>query len=195
MYLFRRFLIACSVVAFLWISAYSQSLHPLVAEQGYADLILFNGKVVSMDDRSIVPNTPGNIYEAMAVKKDRIMALGPSQRIRRMASSSTRVIDLQGKTVIPGIIDTHSHIYRVQRFADELDIKLPFSLSIPEGDTVEATRVNIFNAIREASREVPPGEWIVAGMVPNPKNGATNAVYWARDPKKMAHREFLDGAT
>ena len=171
-----------------------RSLPPEVAEHGFADLVLLNGKVVSMDDAGNNDN-PGSIYEAMAVKKDRIMALGPSQRIGRMASSSTRVIDLKGKTVIPGIIDTHSHIYRVQRFADQLDIKLPFSLSIPEGDTVEATRVNILNAIREASRDVPPGEWIVAGMVPNPKNGATNAVYWARDPKKMAHREFLDGAT
>ncbi len=48
----------------------AQELHPLVAQQGYADLVLINGKIASMDDRSIVPNTPGHIYQAMAITVD-----------------------------------------------------------------------------------------------------------------------------
>ena len=61
-----------------WIHTFgfSQQLPDLVAQQGYADMILTNGKIVSMDDRSIIPDTPGNIYEAMAIKGKRIMALG-----------------------------------------------------------------------------------------------------------------------
>ena len=48
--------------------ALAQQLPPLVAEQGYADLVLVNGKIVTMDDRSYTPDSPGNIVEAMAVK-------------------------------------------------------------------------------------------------------------------------------
>jgi len=54
----------------------AQQIPDLVAEQGYADRILINGKIVTMDDWSTVPNHPGNIFEAMAIKGKKIMALG-----------------------------------------------------------------------------------------------------------------------
>ncbi len=61
--------------------ALSQDYATLVEDMGYADTILINGKIVSMDDRSIVPNTPGNIFEAMAIKGKRIMALGTNEQM------------------------------------------------------------------------------------------------------------------
>jgi hypothetical protein len=71
----HRFLWVCSVVVLFSVSAHGQTPYSLGASQAYADLILVNGKVVSMDDPTIVPNTPDNIYQAMAVKGQRIMAL------------------------------------------------------------------------------------------------------------------------
>ena len=59
----------------------AQQIPDLVAEQGYADRILVNGKIVTMDDWSIVPNTPGTIVEAMAIKGKKIMALGTNQEM------------------------------------------------------------------------------------------------------------------
>ena len=55
----------------------------LVGQYGYADTLLIHGKVVSMDDRSSVPHTPGHIYQAMAVKGKKIMALGTDEEMKR----------------------------------------------------------------------------------------------------------------
>src|SRR3972149_421136 len=53
----------------------AQTLPPEVAANGYADMIVVNGKIVSMDDQGYNAN-PGHIYQAMAVKENRILALG-----------------------------------------------------------------------------------------------------------------------
>ena len=102
MHTIHRILWICFFVGFVPISVYGQILHPQVASQGYADLILVNGNVVSMDDRTIVPNTPGNIYQAMAVKGKRIMALGTNAEIRALAGPATQTIEVGNKTVLPG---------------------------------------------------------------------------------------------
>jgi adenine deaminase len=60
-----------------------------------ADTILVNGKVVTVDDRF-------TIAQALAIKNRRIVAVGSSADIRGRAGGNTRVIDLQGRTVIPG---------------------------------------------------------------------------------------------
>lgn len=89
----------------------SQEVPALVDEMGYADTILVNGKIATMDDRSIVPNTPGNIVQAMAIKGKKIMALGSNAEMQALAGSKTRTIDLDQKTVIPGLIQTHYHLF------------------------------------------------------------------------------------
>ena len=168
-------------------------LPPEVAEHGFADMVLVNGKIVSMDDAGNNDN-PGSIHQAMAVKKGRIVALGADEYIRTLASGSTQVIDLKGKTVIPGIVETHSHIYGIERWAKDVGIPLPRTVSIPEGDTVEETRKNIQDTLKKVAEEVKPGDWIVAGMVANPKTGRSESRYWASE-KRLANREFLDGVT
>ena len=58
---------------------FSQAVPDLVDQMGYADSILVNGKIVTMDDRSIVPDSPGNIVQAMAIKgKKKSAATAPS---------------------------------------------------------------------------------------------------------------------
>ena len=68
-----------------------------------ADLALLNGKIVTVDkDESIA--------EAVAVKFGRILAVGTGAEIKRLIGHNTRTIDLQGRTAIPGLIDSHCHI-------------------------------------------------------------------------------------
>ena len=169
MYLIRRFLLACFVVSLLWVSAYPQSLHPLVAEQGYADLILFNGKVVSMDDRSIVPNTPGNIYEAMAVKGKKIMALGTNAEMRALAGPETERVDLGQRTLLPGLIQPHYHLFSTaaREYGPQVGLVDPsVKLTVVAETTAEATakklRETVINAIQV--QKLPKGQWMTVRL-------------------------------
>ena len=63
----------------------SQEVSQLVGRHGYADLILTNGNIVTMDDRSNLPSTPGHLHQAMAVKGKRIMALGSNSQMKGLA--------------------------------------------------------------------------------------------------------------
>ena len=69
----------------------------------YPHLILFNGKI-----RSFAAD--GSTYEALACAGERIVAAGHSDDIRRLAGPDTRQVDLEGRTTIPGLTDTHVHL-------------------------------------------------------------------------------------
>src|SRR3972149_2577364 len=99
-------------------------LPPEVAKQGYADVIAINGKIVSMDDGGLNQN-PGNIYQAMAIKNNRLVALGTTERIRTFADADTVVIDLAGQTVIPGIVESHVHIFGDPQLAAQMGLRSP----------------------------------------------------------------------
>ena len=78
------------------------------------DTILLNGKIVTADEHN-------TIREALAVRDGRIVALGKSAAIKRLAGKQTRVVDLGGRTVIPGLIDSHMHAIRAaQSFSTEV---------------------------------------------------------------------------
>lgn len=71
--------------------------------QGRApDTILFNGKIVTLDARF-------SYAEAVAIAGGRVTAVGPSAEIRKLAGSGTRLIDLGGRSVVPGLADDHLH--------------------------------------------------------------------------------------
>jgi predicted amidohydrolase YtcJ len=74
----------------------------LEAQQPGADLILTNGKIITVDGQF-------SIAQAVAVRGDRIVAVGTNQEITRLAGPSTKRIDLRGKSVVPGMIDNHAH--------------------------------------------------------------------------------------
>jgi len=78
----------------------------------YPDMIVYNGKIVTMDDTSFGLNTPlGTIGEAMAIREGKVQAVGTNDRILRMAGPRTERIDLKDRMVMPGIVDTHTHIH------------------------------------------------------------------------------------
>lgn len=105
-----------------------------------ADIILVNGKVVTVDDRF-------RIEQAVAIKGQRIVAVGKTDEVRKLAGGSARVIDLKGKTVIPGLIDGHTHWVRAAEH-DELRF---------DGVT---TRRQALQLLEDRVRRAKPGEWI-----------------------------------
>ena len=143
------------------------TLPPEVAKQGYADTIVINGKIISVDDGGR-NNNPGHIYQAMAVKGKRIMALGTNERIRTLADSNTRTIDLMGQTVIPGIVESHVHIFGDPAFAAQMGLKgADLNVNVEAGKDIEATRLKVENAIRDSVKKVKAGEWVHVGIRPN----------------------------
>ena len=67
-----------------------------------ADYVILNAKVVTTDSLS-------NIVEAVAVKGERILEVGTNRKIRKRTGKKTRVIDAEGRTVIPGLTEAHLH--------------------------------------------------------------------------------------
>ncbi len=89
----------------------------------YADTILGNGKVITM-----WPGRPE--AQAAAVRAGRFVAVGTSQEVRRWAGPSTRQIDLRGRAVVPGLID--SHVHPIGSAMSEKDGEIPVINSIAE---------------------------------------------------------------
>lgn len=64
--------------------------------------VFINGKILTMDENN-------SIVEAVAVRRDKIVAAGSSEEIKKFITGKTVVTDLQGKTMLPGFVDAHSH--------------------------------------------------------------------------------------
>ena len=122
------------VLALLSLSAAAQGA-------GTADTILINGKIATVDDRF-------TMAQALAIKDRRVIATGSNDAVRKHAGASTKVIDLKGRTVVPGLIDNHSHWIRAAEH-DELRF---------DGVTTRAQAVKML-AERLATKK--PGEWVV----------------------------------
>jgi predicted amidohydrolase YtcJ len=108
---------------------------------GTADTILVNGKIATVDDRF-------TMAQALAIKDRRVIASGSNDAVRKHAGASTKVIDLKGRTVVPGLIDNHSHWIRAAEH-DELRF---------DGVTTRAQAVKMLGE-RVAAKK--PGEWVV----------------------------------
>lgn len=73
-------------------------------------MILYNGKIMTMDDTS-TGLSPGSIVETIALRDKKILALGTNTEMLSYAGPQTQKMDLKGRTVIPGIVDPHTHIH------------------------------------------------------------------------------------
>ncbi len=106
------------------------------------DTVLYNGHVITVD--SAAPRA-----QALAISGDRIAAVGDNARIRALAGRGTRLIDLGGKTVVPGFIDAHSHpAYSGLQHLRSVDADLR-SITAIQG------------AIRERAARTPRGDWVL----------------------------------
>ena len=70
-----------------------------------ADMILIDGKVVTVDQNETVA-------EAVAIKDGRILQVGRTDEVKSLIGSKTETVDLEGRLVLPGFIDTHEHCIR-----------------------------------------------------------------------------------
>ena len=80
----------------------------VAAKLGYPQMVLYNGKIVTMDDSSFESKV-GTIVQAMAIRDGKILATGTDAAIRPLAGPQTKVIDLKSRTVLPSFILTHEH--------------------------------------------------------------------------------------
>jgi predicted amidohydrolase YtcJ len=110
-----------------------------------ADTILVNGKVITLDGRS-------SVAQGVAIRDGRILEAGANEDIRKRADAHTKVVDLGGRTVIPGLMDSHIHALRAGlTYSVEVSwIGVP---SLAKG----------LELIREAARTAKPGTWIKIG--------------------------------
>ena len=119
-----------------------------------ADLVLLDGKIVTMD-------ATGSAVQALAVVGDRIVAVGTNTDIEPLRGKGSRTIDLQGRVVLPGFIDTHVHVD-----CSAVNTKLATSCHIPPADYVEVlgttgSKESILSFVEQAAQETPAGEWII----------------------------------
>src|SRR5262245_1177757 len=107
-----------------------------------ADLVLTNGKIVTVEDA--LPEV-----QAIAIRGDRIEALGTSAGMKRYVGPSTQVIDLGGQLAIPGLIEGHGHFSGVGEA--QINLNLMTATSWPQ----------IVAMVAEAVKKAKPGEWII----------------------------------
>ena len=113
-----------------------------------ADAILVNGKILTVDAQS-------SVREALAVRDGRIVAVGASADIRKLAGSRTRTIDLMGRTVIPGLIDSHMHATRAA-LSFSTEVNWIGATSLAEG----------LSRLRGAAAKAKPGAWLIVATPP-----------------------------
>ena len=116
----------------------------LSGEETNADTILINGDVVTFDGAD-------SRQEAVAIKGDLIIAVGKNAEISHLAGLRTRTIDLQGRLVTPGLIDSHIHVASSGPY-DRYALKL----SYPKIESI----CGIVEAVKERVSSSAPTEWI-----------------------------------
>lgn len=142
---------------------FSGSLHS-------AELVLKNGQILKVD-------ADFGQASAMAVDKGRIVAIGDESDIASHIESGTQVVDLQGRTVIPGLIDNHMHLVRAAQNWQQ-QIRLEGVLDYHEA----------LQRITDAAKKTKPGQWLIAsgGFIERQFKGRPEAGFLRTDLDKAA---------
>jgi predicted amidohydrolase YtcJ len=106
------------------------------------DLILVHGKILTVDAKD-------SIAQAVAIRQGKIVAVGSDKDILELAEGKARVIDLQGRTATPGLIDAHAHL--AMGGVEEL-----YSASLSDAATVD----EVDRRVQAAAAGLKPGEWL-----------------------------------
>ena len=134
----------------------------------YPDMIIYNAKVVTMDDVSFSPD-PGTIFQAIAVREDKIIALGNNQDIIALAGPLTKQIDIKGRTILPSFILTHGHPtdriwesggYALRHILQEGNEHIVIRFLKGNAEEQIASWENV---LKEVVETASPGQWILLG--------------------------------
>src|SRR6187397_1850556 len=119
----------------------SLAVAPGVSAQQSADLIVTNARLDTVDE-----NRP--MVDNMAIKDGRVMATGPQRAMMTLRGANTQVLDLHGRTVIPGMLDAHVHL-------------LNLGTSLRNVDLVGTTSYDdVVAHVAARAKDTPPGTWI-----------------------------------
>ena len=129
--------------------------------------VLVNGKIVTVDDRF-------SVRQAVAIDGERVAAVGSDAAVRAQAGPHATVIDLGGKTVIPGLIDNHNHFVRATEHAE---VRL-------EG---VRTRAAALDLLRRRAAVLRPGQWLLT-------LGGWHEDQWEGDRRELTMAELDDAA-
>jgi predicted amidohydrolase YtcJ len=136
-----------------------------------ADLIFMNGKVITVNEKN-------DVVEAVAVKGNRIIATGSNEDIKNLQSTETKVINLDGKSLLPGFIDAHCHI--------TLHGTSKSAISCKQGNVNSIQ--DVLNLIRERAKSTPEKEWIrVVGFNETKVAEKRYPTRWELDEISTAH--------
>lgn len=109
-----------------------------------ADLALINGKIITVDEKF-------SIAEAVSVKDGKIQHVGTTEEVKKLTGPATKVVNLEGKTVMPGLFDSHLHVTGTGSALMMINCRTPPMHSIED----------MKKAVAEKVKETKPGEWIL----------------------------------
>jgi len=132
---FLMSLLLLGLVGFAYAADLMDSLKP--------DLIFYNGKIITVDNTF-------SLAQAVAVKGDKIVAVGKSADLRKLKGSKTQMVDLKGKTVIPGINEGHLHMMGTGLDIAKIDLR---DAKIKKMD-------DLVQAVADRVKITPKGEWV-----------------------------------
>ena len=144
------------------------------AGREYADRVVVNAKIATLDAHEM-NDDPGTIAEAMAIKDARFQAIGDTQEIAEYVGPNTEVINAGGKTILPGIVESHVHPSNtVEDIAPEL-FEIP---GLHMALQAERTPEDTLDKMQEFVDEVDPreGEWVFMNVNPNPEYEETDSI-------------------
>jgi predicted amidohydrolase YtcJ len=122
------------------------ALVPAPAAAADADLILHKGKVITVDKKFAV-------HQALAVQGEHILRVGTNEEVLKTKGPRTEVVDLRGRTVLPGLIDSHTHPTGA--------CLTEFDHPIPDMETIQ----DVLDYIKGRTKVLPEGEWIIVRQV------------------------------
>lgn len=119
-----------------------------VPKRLFADAIYTNAVIRTME-------APDDIAQAVAIRNGRIVAVGATKAVLALRGSGTRVVDLRGKTMLPGFIDAHGHLSMLAGLIDFANLAPPPVAGVHDIASLQSTLRKYISA-----RAVPVGEWV-----------------------------------
>ncbi len=117
---------------------------------GSPDTIYFGGDIITMDEMQ--PSA-----EAVSVKGERVAAVGAKSELLKTADVATRLVDLGGRTMLPGFLDGHSHFFQAAMIADYVNVSAP-----PVGPGGSIAEIVAVLKEHVAAKPLQRGEWLIA---------------------------------
>ena len=106
-----------------------------------ADTVFYNGRILTVDSQF-------RIADSLAIRADRILAVGTREEVNKAAGASARRVDLKGRTVLPGLMDSHVHASDAAMYE--------YDHPVPDMETI----ADVLKYLKSRAAVAKPGDWI-----------------------------------